>query len=348
MDNQPTAVRTGEHLNNEALSAYLQTHLGGQGPLEVQQFGGGYSNLTYAVRWGEATYVLRRPPFGVKGKGGHDMEREYHILEALQPVYAQSPKPVLFCGEETVLGAPFYLMERVNGVILRPPLRDARWQDPTLMRTLSEKLVDNLVDLHALQVAGTPLEMLGKPEGYVQRQVEGWIGRYEKSQTDDVPIVDELGRWLRANQPTPRYVAFLHNDYRYDNVVFSPDLTRITAVLDWEMATVGDPLTDVGLMLAYWVEANDAPAFRVFNVTHLAGNLTRQEVAERYAQRTGRSVADVVFYYALGQYKLAVILQQIYYRYAKGITQDTRFQGFGQLMQLSVNTALHAIERGSL
>jgi aminoglycoside phosphotransferase (APT) family kinase protein len=346
MIDQPKSVRAGEELNGEHLRQYLTQTLGPQEHLEVKQFPGGYSNLTYAIEWGHEAFILRRPPFGANVKAGHDMEREHRVLTMLLPVYDKIPKPIAFCGDLEVLGAPFYLMERVKGVILRPPAPEQL--TPAVMTRLSEMLIDNLADLHALDLEKTGLNQLGKPEGYTTRQVEGWIGRYEKAQTDDVTAMTEAAKWLRANIPPERYVSLLHNDYKYDNVVFDTELSVIRAMLDWEMATVGDPLADLGLMLAYWTEATDPKAMQIFNLSNLTGNLTRQQLAERYTAKTGRDLSHILFYYVLGQYKLAVILQQIYYRFVKGHTKDQRFSAFGQLMQVGIGMGIKALERGGI
>jgi len=321
----PAPIRPGEELDITRLNAFLQAN--GLAPgTGLRQFPGGFSNLTYFLETATGGYVLRRPPFGAQIKGGHDMGREFRVLTTLQAAgFPQLPKPVLFCEDETVIGAPFYVMERVNGVILRANSARNPALTPELMRRLGENLIDTLAELHTLDVQKTGLLALGKPEGYVRRQVEGWIGRYEKARTDDIPAMNELAVWLRGNLPTEQAPAFLHNDFKFDNVVLSPDLTRIEAILDWEMATVGDPLMDLGASLAYWCEANDPDFLKAFNLTHLPGCPTRREAADRYAARTGRDLTHLPFYYAFGLYKNAVILQQIYARWKAGLTSDPRF-----------------------
>ncbi|MBC7893241.1 MAG: phosphotransferase family protein [Sphingobacteriaceae bacterium] len=320
-------VRPGEELDLAVLNAYLRP-LGVHEIKGVRQFPGGFSNLTYLLETASgAAFVLRRPPFGAQVKGGHDMGREFRVLTALRGAgYEKVPAPVAFCEDETVLGAPFYVMERVPGVILRAADARSLNAPPEMMRTLCENLVDTLADLHSLDLTTTDLGTLGKPEGYVPRQVEGWIGRYERSQTDDVPAMSELAAWLRQNLPPEQAPAFLHNDFKFDNVVLDPEIsTEIRAVLDWEMATVGDPLMDLGATLAYWCEPGDPDFLKAFNLTHLSGCLTRREVVQRYAARTGRDVSAIGFYYAFGLYKNAVIIQQIYARWKAGLTRDPRF-----------------------
>lgn len=320
-------VRAGEALDETALAAYLR----GQAPtmgnlLEIRQFPGGFSNLTYCLHTSTGAYVLRRPPFGANIKGGHDMGREYRVLSLLQAHYDKIPKPIVFCDDESVLGAPFYIMERLEGNILRPANALKMALAPAVLRQASEVLVDNLVALHRLDIHRTGLAALGKPEGYVQRQVEGWIKRYYNAQTDDLQDMKTIEDWLLAHPPREQAPTFLHNDYKYDNVVFQPDnWTRIIGVLDWEMATVGDPLMDLGATLAYWIEPTDSAFARQLNSTWLPGNLNRQEVIERYAAQSGRDLSDILFYYVFGLYKNTVIAQQIYARWKKGYTQDPRF-----------------------
>jgi aminoglycoside phosphotransferase (APT) family kinase protein len=347
---QASQIRQGEELNREMLNNYLKSQVADfENITEITQFSGGYSNLTYLIKTDAKEYVLRRPPFGVNIKSAHDMGREFKVLSLLKPHYPKVPQPVIFCEDESIMGCQFYLMERVQGVIFRG--KDAmKLQIPVeQMRQLSENLIDNLADLHLLDIEKTGLINLGKPEGYVLRQVEGWIGRYEKSQTDDIAAMLETAEWLRANMPRPQAPAFLHNDYKYDNVLLNPaDLTEILGVLDWEMSTVGDPLMDLGASLAYWCESDDGDFLKSFNITWLSGNLTRNEVIEKYAKKTGRDVSDILFYYVFGLYKNVVIMQQIYARWKAGLTKDPRFgaliYGIHELSKMGVR----AIRRGKM
>ncbi len=344
---QATQIRQGEELNSEVLNKYLKSQLPDfEDIIEINQFSGGFSNLTYLIKTPTKEYVLRRPPFGANIKSAHDMGREFKVLSLLKPHYPKVPQPVIFCEDESIMGCQFYMMERVNGVIFRG--KDAiKLQIPEVtMRQLSENLIDNLADLHLLDIEKTGLINLGKPEGYVERQVEGWIGRYEKSQTDDLPAMVKSAQWLRENMPRPQAPAFLHNDYKYDNVLLNPNnLTEILGVLDWEMSTVGDPLMDLGASLAYWCEIGDGDFLKSFNITWLAGNLTRKEVVERYAKKTGRDVSDILFYYVFGLYKNTVIMQQIYARWKAGLTQDPRFGGLIYGIQELSKMAVNAINR---
>lgn len=322
---QATKIRPGEELDLEKLEPYLLEHLpGASGRLEVLQFPRGFSNLTYLLRLGEQELVLRRPPFGANIKTAHDMGREYRILSALKPVYPKVPRPLLYCPDASVIGAPFYLMERLHGVILRnePP----RGLTPEVMRGVSHALVDALVELHTLDYQKAGLADLGRPEGYVSRQVSGWSQRYQNARTDDIPGLERAMAWLAENLPTESGAALIHNDFKYDNLMLAPDdLTQVIAVLDWEMATLGDPLMDLGTTLGYWAEAGDPPGLVSFGLTHVPGNLTRAELVAAYAERTGADVSNMVFYYVFGLFKVGVIMQQIYARYKQGLTQDARF-----------------------
>ena len=343
------AIRPGEELDVARLSAYLEQQFG-PGAVSVSQFPGGHSNLTYLVRHGDAEYVLRRPPFGSKVKSAHDMGREFTVLTKLWPVYDRAPRPYAYESTGDVLGAPFYLMERRRGVVLRKSVPPGLADDLPRARRICEHLVDALVDLHAVDYAAAGLGDFGKPVGYIERQVTGWTKRYVDSQTDDIPTINEVSAWLASHMPAEVAPALIHNDFKFDNVIFEPDLERITGVLDWEMATVGDPLMDLGTSLSYWVEAGDPQTFYQlpFGPTAKPGMMTRQQFADRYLERSGRTAQNLVFYYAFGLWKTAVVLQQIYYRWAKGNTTDARF---GQLIfgvRILAEQARTAINRGSI
>ncbi len=341
--------RAGESLDLERLEPYLRQHLPQMnGRLEIEQFPSGFSNLTYLLRAGDFELVLRRPPFGNQIKSAHDMAREHRVLTALHPIYPQAPKPYLLCEDESVLGAPFYVMERRRGIILRRTLPSGCDLSPVLAGRLSEAFIDNLATLHAVDWRGAGLGDLGKPEGYVQRQVEGWNRRYQKAQTDSWRNLDEAAAWLLSNQPASSGASLVHNDYKYDNIVLAPhDMTKILAVLDWEMCTIGDPLMDLGTSLAYWVEAGDPPELlaAAFGPTALPGTLTRQQLAERYGQQSGVQIEHLTFYFTFGLFKLAVIVQQIYYRFFKGHTQDSRFAQLNQMVGLLGRIATEAIAK---
>jgi aminoglycoside phosphotransferase (APT) family kinase protein len=345
-------VRKGEELDAARLGDYLAEQLGPRDArLEIEQFPQGFSNLTYLVRFGSDEYVLRRPPFGNTVKSAHDMGREFNVLSKLSRVYELAPKPVVYCTDESVLGAPFYMMERRRGIILRRKLSKELQPDPQTFRRLGTAFIDNLARLHALDYQAAGLGDLGKPEGYVERQVNGWIARYDKAKTDEWPAMDETAKWLVENRPPESGAALIHNDYKYDNVVLdSNDLTRLIGVLDWEMCTIGDPLMDLGCTLAYWIQGTDTEALKYFvpGPTFLPGNLTRQELLDRYAQTSGRDVGQVLFYYCYGLYKLAVIIQQIYARFARGFTQDPRFADMNQQVGSLSRSAARAIAIGGV
>lgn len=341
--------REGEGLDLEKLEPYLQEHLPQvKPPLELEQFPGGHSNLTYLLRAGDFEMVLRRPPFGNRVKSAHDMSREYNVLSGLSPAYAPAPKPYLYCEDEEILGAPFYVMERRRGMVLRRQLPPGLELSPAQLTTLCENFIDNLATLHTLDYEALGLADLGKAAGYVERQIKGWSQRYENAATHSWPAMDQVAGWLAENQPAERAAGIIHNDYKYDNLLLDPeDPTRIVAVLDWEMSTLGDPLMDLGTTLAYWIEATDPPHFQAaaFGPTALPGSLTRRQLAARYAEHTGFELPQLTFYFTFGLFKLAVIVQQIYYRYAKGLTQDERFAQFHQMVALLGQMAAQAVER---
>jgi aminoglycoside phosphotransferase (APT) family kinase protein len=350
--NETAAIRAGEELPVRALAEYLAARLpSAQGALTVEQFPQGHSNLTYLLKLGDREWVLRRPPFGNQVKTAHDMGREYRILARLCEVYAPAPRPELYCDDENIIGAPFYLMERRHGVALRRRIPSGLTITSDMARNMSCALIDNLAALHGIDYRAAGLGDVGKPEGFVARQVHGWSERYAKAQTEDVPSMTSVGEWLKRQIPAESGAAILHNDYKYDNLLFDPaDLTRITAVLDWEMATIGDPLMDLGTTLAYWVEASDSPTLRqaAFGPTALAGSLSRVELMERYQEKAGRDVANPMYYYCFGLYKLAVIVQQIYARFVRGHTQDSRFADLGALVHVLGVQADRAIRSGSI
>ena len=347
---EPRKVRPGEELPLDRLQEYLRATLPGTtGPVTVQQFPGGYSNLTYLVRAGGQEWVLRRPPVGAAVRGGHDMLREHRLLTRLAPVYAKAPRPVAACEDASVLGAPFYLMERVRGVILR---RTSPLHGSLDVRALSEALVDTLADLHAVDVSAAGLQDLGRPEGYASRQVRGWTERWQAARGAAVPGVDATAAWLAQRTWPDARPAIVHNDFKYDNVELDPEnLSRIVAVLDWEMATLGDPLLDLGTSLAYWVDADDPEGWRrgaLVDLTARPGSLSRRQVAERWASRLGRDLDALVAAYVFGLFKVAVIVQQIYARYQKGLTRDPRFAELGAVVVACGETAQAAVARGRI
>ena len=319
---------------------------------EVRQFSGGASNLTYLLRYPGRDLVLRRPPGGTKAKSAHDMHREYHVQSALRPVFPLVPRMVGYCDDASVIGSEFYVMERLEGTILRKEIPSGLGLDRVSTRHLCERAVDVLAELHSVDVEAAGLSDLDRGAVYVRRQVEGWSARYRRARTPDVPDFAPVMRWLDANQPEDVGHRLIHNDYRFDNLVLAPDdPTRIVGVLDWEMATVGDPLMDLGGALAYWVEESDSPLFRVFRrqPTHAPGMLTRRQVVERYARRTGMeiSVEDWRFYEVFGLFRLAVIAQQINHRLYHGQTSNPAFRAFRPAVVLLEQRCLRLIRTGS-
>ncbi|MGA8619007.1 MAG: phosphotransferase family protein [Candidatus Sulfotelmatobacter sp.] len=348
----PTSLRAGEELDLSKLEPYLRSHFpDADGTLSVSQFPSGHSNLTYLVHMGDRQMVLRRPPFGSKVKSAHDMSREYRVLSKLHLVYPQVPKALLYCDDPSVLGSPFYLMERVQGIILRRNPPEELVITSEIACELSEAFVDNLARLHGLDYAAIGLADLGKPQGYLDRQVAGWIERYHGSLTHDLPEVERISVWLNERRPRETSYALIHNDYKYDNIVLDPtDITRIVGVLDWEMCTIGDPLTDLGTALAYWVDPQDPEELKRirWGPTTLPGTLTRAELVRRYAQTTGHDVSNMVFYRVLALFKVAVIIQQIYYRYHHGLTKDARFASLPEVIRVALRAALWSAEENSL
>jgi aminoglycoside phosphotransferase (APT) family kinase protein len=347
----PRAIRAGEELDAAKLAAWLRAEVPGcDGDIEIAQFPSGYSNLTYFLRAGERELVLRRPPFGSKVKSAHDMGREFRVLRALHPVYPAAPKPLAYCDDPAVLGAPFYVMDRIRGVIVRSEKPADLVLTPALVRGACHAMVDNLAALHAIDYEAIGLGSLRKEGSYVERQVIGWIDRYKGSQTDEIPTFDQAAAWLREHYPADTGAVLVHNDYKFDNVILDPnDLTRIIGVLDWEMCTIGDPLMDLGTALGYWIEPED-PRVGVVQcyMTEEAGTISRREFAERYAEKTGRDVSNISFYYIFALIKLAVIIQQIYYRYRQGLTKDERFAPLIYVVAMLGQRAVECIESGKI
>ena len=344
-------VRPGEEIDAGSLAEYLRAELGGTYTIEIEQFPAGSSNLTYLIRAGAEEYVLRRPPFGNTVKSAHDMRREFNVLSKLSAVYVPAPKPILFCDDASVIGAEFYLMERRHGLIIRGKAPSELEGSRELQRSVAESFIRNLASLHALDHDAKDLGELGNPEGYPRRQVEGWTRRYFAAKTDDHPELESAIEWLNANIPAESGASLVHNDYKFDNVMLDPDdLTRITAVLDWEMVTVGDPLMDLGTTLGYWMSADAGEDMMrmPFNPHVLMGNITRSELAEMYSEASGRDTSNILYYYVFGTFKIAVICQQIYARYVKGVTNDDRFAGFGTFVGRLGQIASRTIERGQI
>ena len=326
-------IRPGEELDILAVDGFLKRMDPSLiGIPAISQFPGGASNLTYLVRYENRELVLRRPPLGHKAKSAHDMGREARIMAALKPHYPYVPEVLAVCVDASVLGSEFYVMERIRGLIPRQDLPEGLDLSSVDTRQLCLNVLDKLIELHQVDWKAAGLESLGKGEGYVQRQIAGWSDRYRKARTENAADFESVMSWLAANMPLEdSATCVIHNDFRFDNVVLEPEHpTNVIGVLDWEMATLGDPLMDLGNMLAYWVQADDDETFKHMRrqPTHLRGMLTRREVIDYYAAKTGRSVEDFDFYLIYGLFRLAVIVQQIYYRYHHGQTTNPAFRGF--------------------
>lgn len=329
---QGGAIRPGEELDVEAVDRWLKTQDGSlSGRPVITQYSGGASNWTYRLEYSNRDLILRRPPAGTKAAGAHDMAREYTIQKGLKPVYPMVPNTVALCQDHSVIGCDFYIMERVAGIIPRANLPRGLDFTAPRVRQLCLNMLDQLIALHQTDHRASGLDSLGKGAGYCKRQVDGWDARYEKSLTWNVPRFRAVRAWLRANTPGDSRTCVIHNDWRFDNVVLSTqDPTRVVGVLDWELATLGDPLMDLGAMLAYWVQADDNFFMRAARrqPTHLPGMLTRTEVVEYYLGKTGLRAEGWVFYEVFGLFRLAVIIQQIYYRYHHGQTKNPAFRHY--------------------
>jgi aminoglycoside phosphotransferase (APT) family kinase protein len=349
---KPGPIRAGEELDTAKLENFLRSHFPGEAKdLSVKQYPSGHSNLTYALQLGERRMVLRRPPFGSKVKSAHDMNREFHVLSKLHAAYAPAPKVFLYCDDPGVLGAPFYLMEPINGIILRKDPPPGLAFRPETAQKVCEAFLDNLARLHSIDYGVIGLGDLGKPQGYLERQVRGWIERYHGSKTHEYSEVAQISKWMVENLPSSGDATLIHNDYKFDNVVLdADDLTKIIGVLDWEMCTIGDPLSDLGTALAYWVDANDSDELQKlrWGPTNYAGSMTRSELVERYTKTAGRDVSEMAFYLVFARFKVAVIVQQIYYRYHLGLTKDPRFVAMPEVVQILLRASWQCAQSGTI
>ena len=330
---QPSRIREGEELNLERLRQHLEPVIGKDlGSLQISQFPGGHSNLTYFLKIDSEQWVLRRPPFGSKVKSAHDMSREFKILDALKGTYPFGPEPIHFCDDHEILGCDFYLMNYIKGLVIRREYPEHLRMSPEQIRNQLINFFDALGDLHSLNLKEVGLDNFGKPHGYVKRQVEGWSNRWVNAVTPDTVNCDEIIKWLQDNMPEESGKAsVIHNDYKLDNVIFDVgNPLRLIGVLDWEMSTVGDPLMDLGCTLGYWVQLDDPEFFRNARTmpSEIKGAPNRAEIIERFKDRTGLSVDHFPFYFCFGLFRLCVIGQQIYYRYYHGHTKDDRFASF--------------------
>jgi aminoglycoside phosphotransferase (APT) family kinase protein len=345
-----SAVRPGEELNRAALSEYLSKNLPlGVSSIEVEQFPNGHSNLVYLVRTDRGEYVLRRPPLGPVAPKAHDMAREYRVLDAVHPHFPEAPRVFLLCEDLAVIGSTFFLMERRYGMVIRDSIPGELAAIPDYPRRVSEAFIDCLVRLHSIDASQPGLSSLGKPEGFVERQVRGWAERWNRAKTEELPEMDEITRWLQEWLPPSVDATLVHNDFKLDNVMLRPSGDSVEAVLDWEMTTIGDPLADLGLTMCYWTwasaAAEDDPHPATPGLTSQPGWYTRDQFLHRYAERTGRDLTHIRYHEVLGLFKLAVILQQIYYRFHRGQTRDERFRTFNRRVRGLIRQAASLIEK---
>jgi aminoglycoside phosphotransferase (APT) family kinase protein len=346
-------VREGEGFDLPAVERYLRDRVEElpEGEMEVRQFPSGASNLTYLLKVGDWEGVLRRPPLGPVPPKAHDMGRESRVLAKLHEAYPLAPKPYFFCEDESVIGAPFYVMERREGVVVDDEFPKDVEPTRELCRGISRTVADTLAELHAVDPDEAGLGDLGRPEGFLERQVRGWIGRYEKAKTDEIEEVGQLTEWLVKDIPRSPAPAIIHNDYKLNNLILNPeDLTEVRAVLDWEMATVGDPLFDLAVSLSYWTEPTDPDELKEVmpTVTSTPGFMTREELMDRYSYSSGRDLSEMHWYMVFGYFKLAVILQQIYARWKSGQTTDERFANFAERVRTLILHSKDLAERGEL
>jgi aminoglycoside phosphotransferase (APT) family kinase protein len=352
LTDRPAAIRSGEELDVEKIEPFLRSHFPEEtGALKILQFPNGHSNLTYSLQLGAKELILRRPPLGSKVKSAHDMSREFRVLSKLHSVYPPAPEVLFYCDDASVIGAPFYIMQPIHGIILRRYLQPGLDFPAETARRLSESFIDNLIRLHRVDYAAAGLSDLGKPDGYLERQVRGWTERYYGSKTHDYPEVEKISRWMQDHTPTTKVVSLIHNDYKYDNVVLdSSEITKIIGVLDWEMCTIGDSLSDLGTALSYWVNATDPEELQEnrWGPTTEPGSLTRDEIVHYYSKKTGCDASHIAFYVAFARFKLAVIVQQIYFRYHQGLTKDQRFAFMPETIQMLLRASLHTAQTGRI
>jgi aminoglycoside phosphotransferase (APT) family kinase protein len=347
-------IRIGEELDQNALNNYLLGQIEGFSEIiEIKQFPGGYSNLTYLLRTKDTNYVLRKPPKGSKAvKGGHNIGREFQILKSLEASgFDKIPKPIFYTNDESVLSSEFYIMEKLDGVIFRSSelQQQKEFLKPDLMSNLSKRLCETQVALHKVKISNTPLQNIGKPEGYIHRQIKGWHERYITAMTEDIEIEIKIYHWLEENLPLEIAPTLLHNDFKYDNVIFDLDKLDILGILDWEMTTIGDPRMDLGTTLSYWCEYGDGSFEKNFNLSWLPGNLTRDEYVVYYSNlNPDVDLSNILYFYVFGLFKNAIIIQQIYGRYHRGQTTDKRFANLNLGVQVLLQKAYQSIQQNRM
>jgi aminoglycoside phosphotransferase (APT) family kinase protein len=338
------AVRVGENFDLAKVEQYLRDHIEniGEGSLQVRQFPSGASNLTYLLQIGNWEGVLRRSPLGPVPPKAHDMKRECGLLQHINPVFQLAPKPYLYCDDPTIIGAPFYVMERRKGIVIDQTFPAGITPTPELCKHISNTVIDTLVQIHAIDWHAAGLDTFGYPPGFLERQVKGWIERYHRAKTDEIPHVDTLSNWFMSHIPASPAPTLIHNDFKLNNMMLDEsDLTRAVAVFDWEMTTIGDPLFDLASSLSYWATADDPEEMKTIlpTVTSLPGFVSRETFMEIYAKKSSRDLSSMDFYMTFAYFKLAVIIQQIYVRWKRGQTQDERFGAFGDRVQMLIEYA---------
>ena len=342
-------VRKGEELDLPAVDTWLKSRIPNlEGSPLVTQYTGGASNWTYRIQYKNADLILRRPPYGTKASSAHDMQREYTIQKVLKPFYGLVPEMVDLCTDHKVIGCDFYIMKRIEGIIPRANLPELAKYDTESIRLLCKNMIDELINLHNTPFKGTDLEVLAKGEGYCHRQVNGWIKRYKKAQTPDVPSFESVFEWLIKNTPEDIKTTIIHNDWRFDNLILDKhNKTEIIGVLDWELATLGDPLMDLGCSLAYWVQDNDSDLLKAMRrqPTHLKGMFSRDEVVHYYLDKAGLKIDNWSFYEIFGLFRLATIAQQIYYRYYNKETENEEYKNFGIFVNKLYKKCLNIINK---
>lgn len=323
------AVRPDEAFDEGRVLDWLRAQglPGVDSPMRVRQFGGGKANLTYLLEFDQHCYVLRRPPLGEVAKGAHDMTREFRVLSRLYEAFPAAPRAWLLCEDHSLIGADFFIMAYQEGIVVREQMPAIYADIADAPQQMSFALVDALADLHQVDPEQVGLGELGRPEGFIERQVEGWYKRWQAAALEPVPAMDAIHQWLQRHLPESQRVAIVHNDYKLDNVMLaSDDPSKVVAVFDWDMCTLGDPLSDLGALLTYWVQTDDADDYKAMAMMPVDARFpSRAELVERYAQRSGLDVSAAGYYHVLGLFRLVVILQQIFIRFHRGQTQDQRF-----------------------
>ena len=345
---KPTEIRDDEKLNNSKLFEYLSEIIDLDiESFDILQFPSGYSNLTYLIKSNEKEYVLRKPPHGVKIKAGHDMSREFKVLSSLKDHYHKTPDPIHYCSDTDIIGSDFYLMERVKGVILRSNNYSQIVKDKSQFNFLSEQFVESFVELHKIDINKIGLSDFGNPEGYNSRQVHGWCKRYDNSKIEELKEMEIVMDWLKSNISQSKYVSLIHNDFKYDNLVLDENDLSIKAILDWEMCTIGDPFMDLGTSLAYWIQHNDPDFIKGvgLNITLDSNSPTRNKILNLYSEKFGNKIENIVFYFVFGLFKIAVIVQQIFFRYKNGFTKDARFKHLNLVVKAYSFLAIKSIEK---